>query len=59
MNPLNPEFSKAFWGNDTPTEEIRNDKDHDSIAIPESESNLFHVPDGKIHIPDGTINLDL
>jgi len=58
MNPLNTEFSKMFWGSDTPAEKImkekspmnkvRNGKDYDCIAIPKSKKDTFHIPGGDI-----------
>jgi len=58
MSIIDLEFSKKFWGNDTPAEKIKKEKspmnkvrkgkDYESIPISRSDKNVFHIPDGNL-----------
>jgi len=58
MSAIDLEFSKKFWGNDTPAEKIakeespmnkaRKGEDYESIPTSRSDKSVFHIPDGCI-----------
>jgi len=58
MNPMSSEYSKKFWGKDTPAgkimkerspmNKVREGRDYDTIKISKTEKDAFHIPDCKI-----------